>query len=77
MRRSLTPWLSSQGLLDDPEGYVTNGQLYDLMDPNKDFLPYMFDDFSWSHCKDLEGIDFSTIQLGVEIIDDTDTDDTF
>jgi len=47
---------------------LTNGEVYDAMDPQSSSLPYIYDDFSWSHCLDYS-IDFSQVVIG-ETIDD-------
>lgn len=44
---------------------ITNGEYYDYMDPSTGQLDYIYDDFSWSHCLELQDIDFSTIRSGV------------
>ena len=33
--------------------YYTNAQLYDLLDPSNDDLPYVYADFDWDHCTTL------------------------
>lgn len=50
-------------VLDD-DTYYTNQEFYDLMDPAKDTLSYVFDHFTWSHCLDY-GVDFSQMTMGV------------
>ena len=38
---------------DRPPGmktYYTNGDLYDLLRPDRADLPYMYDNFAWPHC---------------------------
>lgn len=34
----------------------TNEELYKLLDPNEDNLPYIYDNFEWKHCA-VEGAD--------------------
>ena len=38
-------------------GTLTLGELYKMMDPNKDALPYVYDSFEWDHCTSI-GFDF-------------------
>ena len=33
------------------------GELYKVMDPNKDSMPYVYDSFEWEHCEGI-GFDF-------------------
>ena len=33
--------------------YYTNKELYELFDPNKDYLPYVYDKFTWDECKEI------------------------
>ncbi|KAJ8601254.1 hypothetical protein CTAYLR_003265 [Chrysophaeum taylorii] len=33
-----------------PHGVYTNAELYDLLDPRNDALPYLYDHFDWPHC---------------------------
>lgn len=35
---------------EDDAHYYTNQELYELFDPHNVELPYVYDDFSWSHC---------------------------
>ena len=59
-----------QGLFTDTDEQLTHGELYARMDPSvtSDYgMPYIYDDFSWSHCLD-EGLDFSTMEMGVEVL---------
>lgn len=45
---------------------VTNAQLYDLMDPSADAMPFIFDTFEWAHCTTY-GIDFHNLTLGLTL----------
>lgn len=33
-----------------PKTYYTNAELYQLLDPNGNDLPYVYDNFEWPHC---------------------------
>lgn len=41
------PWMKT---------YYTNGDLYDLLRPDRADLPYMYDNFAWPHCSVSEGV---------------------
>jgi hypothetical protein len=43
---------------------ITNGEYYDYMDPSTGQLDYIYDDFSWSHCLELQDIDFADVGSG-------------
>lgn len=32
------------------KSYYTNGELYDLLRPDENTLPYIYDNFNWPHC---------------------------
>ena len=32
------------------DAFYTNQELKDLMDPSRESMPYMYDQFSWPHC---------------------------
>jgi hypothetical protein len=40
-----------KNVFDDNNMLYTNAELYDLLDPNQDDYPYLFDNFDWTHCK--------------------------
>ena len=40
-----------------PGGTMSLGELYKVMDPNKDSMPYVYDSFEWEHCEGI-GFDF-------------------
>ncbi|CAN0353347.1 unnamed protein product [Ectocarpus sp. 6 AP-2014] len=43
------------GMALSPKKYYTNAELYHLLDPNGDEVPYVYDNFEWPHC-DEKGI---------------------
>jgi len=46
----LQPWTSQLFGLDG-EQMLTNTELYELMNPGADVLPYIYDNYNWPHCK--------------------------
>lgn len=47
------------------DGQVSNIELYNVMDPTKFNVDYIYDDFSWSHCgseNDLDEAELNTMQ---------------
>ena len=49
----------------------TNQELYDKMGPDSSAMPYVYQDFSWTHCS-YAGFDFDSIDSADEITDDMD-----
>jgi len=49
---------------------MTNGELYDAMDPTTSTLPYIYDDFTWAHCLEYRDIDFTTLVVGQTLLGD-------
>jgi hypothetical protein len=39
------------------ESFITNSELFSFLDPENLYLPYVYDNFEWSHCDD-EGYHF-------------------
>jgi len=46
-REDITPWPS---LFESMESPYSNDDLWNLMDPEKAVLPYIYDTFEWAHC---------------------------
>jgi hypothetical protein len=42
---------------DDHDNFYTNTELYQLLHPKSDTLPYVYDNFNWAHCEVI-GYDF-------------------
>ncbi|CAM9993354.1 unnamed protein product [Ectocarpus sp. 12 AP-2014] len=41
------------GVALSPKKYYTNAELYQLLDPNGDEVPYVYDNFEWPHCDEM------------------------
>merc|ERR1712070_463277 len=68
-REDVTPWPS---LFESKLGPYSNDDLWNLMDPEKATLPYVYDTFEWAHCFEA-GYPMDLLPTaGYEVIEDDD-----